>query len=94
MSQSPIPEDLQGRYIELTRWDKGPLNGMQMPWPCGLDDEAKLIERIAALEAQNRMLREALDIIANPGVEYPWAECARIARAALAATKPKQEENR
>ena len=56
MTEHPIPEDLQGRYIELTRWDKGPLNGMQMPWQCSLRDEANLIERIAALEAENAQL--------------------------------------
>lgn len=47
-----MPEDLKGRYIELTLWDKGPLNDMQMPHQCSLREEAKYIERIAKLEQQ------------------------------------------
>lgn len=52
MSEHKIPDDLTGRYIELTLWDKGPPNGMQMPWQCSLREEAALIERIAKAEAE------------------------------------------
>ena len=78
MTEHPIPEDLQGRYIELTRWDKGPLNGMQMPWQCSLRDEANLIERSAALEAENAQLRNALEGLlarhCDGSDEWHWAE--------------------
>jgi hypothetical protein len=47
-------------------------------------DAGTLTKRLADKQGECERLRLALDIISNHGVQYPWAECARIARAALA----------
>jgi len=73
---------------------------MSVPARRDYDPDLVLSDTVMALqtelshaEAQVRELREALDIISNHGVQYPWAECARIARAALAATQPKEKHD-
>ena len=77
MSQNPIPEDLRELYASTPVWD-----GVRRT----------LIERIGALEAQNRQLREVCVLAKEYGRTQPHSYRSYLvaaAKDALAATEPK-----
>ena len=56
-----IPEDLQGRYSELSTWIRGPVTeDTTMPSELGLLSVLILIERLAAAQERIKVLTEAL----------------------------------
>ena len=56
-----IPEDLQGRYSELSTWIRGPVTeDTTMPSELGLLSELILIERLAAAQERIKVLEAAL----------------------------------
>lgn len=68
---APIPEDLRERYEELEQWRHSRDN--EPPKRLSTMEESELIERIAALEAENAQLRAELSLWRSEHDPCPFA---------------------